>query len=341
MSQIMNIKTDEIFIVGNRRPLNQDAVARLADSISNIGLQTPITVRLTDVLDPEDGEYTRAFVLITGHHRLEAYKVLGLDRIPAIIRNCDEIEAQLWEIAENLHRAELTALERDEQVAKWVELNADRQKAQSAPIESKRPDGKGHRQESGINAASRELGIERTDAQRAVKVASLSDEAKEAARETGLDNNRSVMLSASKEEDPAKQVEVIKQKAERKSLKQQVDDASLAARDAKASADDFNRQLQELRKELAKLRDDNDTLRHELAYARSGTTVKPDDISQEHFDSMVKAMLAYREAMRISSEKPSNLSPRSDEYRLSKDSVLQAQSNLWNSFFPDDEEESA
>ncbi|MBB4094087.1 ParB/RepB/Spo0J family partition protein [Brucella pecoris] len=335
MSQIMNIKTDEIFIVGNRRPLNQDAVARLADSISNIGLQTPITVRLTDVLDPEDGEYTRAFVLITGHHRLEAYKVLGLDRIPAIIRNCDEIEAQLWEIAENLHRAELTALERDEQVAKWIELSTERISSQvETKIERGRPEG-------GVSAAARDLNISKPDAHRAVKVASLSEEAKEAAREVGLDNNRSVLLNASKEEDPAKQVEVIKQKAERKSLKQQVDDASFAARDAKATADDFNRQLQELRKELAKLRDDNDTLRHELAYARSGTTAKPDDISQEHFDSMVKAMLAYREAMRISSEKPSNLSPRSDEYRLSKDSVLQAQSNLWNSFFPDDEEEHA
>jgi len=30
------------------------------------------------------------------------------------------------EIAENLHRAELTALERDEQVAKWIELNQQR-----------------------------------------------------------------------------------------------------------------------------------------------------------------------------------------------------------------------
>jgi len=337
----MDIKTDEIFIVGNRRPLNQDAVARLADSISKIGLQTPITVRLTDVFDPEEGEYDRVYALVAGHHRLAAFRSLGIERIPAIIRNCDEIEAQLWEIAENLHRAELTALERDEQVAKWIELNADRQKAQSAPIESKRPDGKGHRQESGINAASRELGIERTDAQRAVKVASLSEEAKEAAREVGLDNNRSVLLTASKEEDPARQVEVIKQKAERKSLKQQVADATLEARGAKASADDFHRQLQELRKELAKLRDANDTLRHELAYARSGTTAKPDDISQEHFDSMVKAMLAYREAMRVSSEKPSSLSPRSDEYRLSKDSVLRAQSALWNSFFPDDEEERA
>jgi hypothetical protein len=40
--------------------------------------------------------------------------------------------------------------------------------------------------EGGINAASRDLGIERKEAQRAVKIAGLSDEAKQAARDVGL-----------------------------------------------------------------------------------------------------------------------------------------------------------
>jgi hypothetical protein len=82
----------------------------------------------------------------------------------------------------NLHRAELTALERHEQIARWIELTEQCQTARVAPFESKREDGRGHRPESGINAASKELGIERTEAQRAVKVASLSEEAKQAAR---------------------------------------------------------------------------------------------------------------------------------------------------------------
>lgn len=30
--------------------------------------------------------------------------------------------AEIWEISENLHRAELTKLERDEQIARWIEL---------------------------------------------------------------------------------------------------------------------------------------------------------------------------------------------------------------------------
>lgn len=335
MNQIMEIKIDEIFVVGDRRPLNMDAVNRLAESIQKIGLQTPITVRLTDVFDPEEGEYDRVYALVAGHHRFAAYKVLGLDRIPAIIRNCTEIEAQLWEIAENLHRAELTALERDEQVAKWVELNAAKVSAQ---VEAK---PQGGRPESGVRAAARELGLEKEDARRAVKVASLSDEAKEAAREAGLDNNRSVMLTASKEEDPARQVEVIKQRAERKSLKQQVNEAMLKDRSAKSSADDFNRQLQELRQELRKLRDDNDTLRHELEYARKGQVTKPDDISQEHFNIIVKATLAYRDAMIASHNLPRELSERSNERREAKGNVQDALYELWGAFEgPLDEESS-
>ncbi|MEJ0093339.1 MAG: hypothetical protein WDN46_07855 [Methylocella sp.] len=45
--------------------------------------------------------------------------------------------------------------------------------------------------EGGISAAAREIDVERTEVRRAEKVASLSDDAKEAAREAGLDDNQS------------------------------------------------------------------------------------------------------------------------------------------------------
>ena len=77
-------------------------------------------------------------------------------------------QARMWEISENLHRAELTALEHDEQVAEWARL-AEKQMAQVAP---RGPVG--HRPEGGIRKASRELGIERTEVRRAVKVDSLT-----------------------------------------------------------------------------------------------------------------------------------------------------------------------
>ncbi|ACI98702.1 hypothetical protein [Rhodospirillum centenum] len=87
--------------------------------------------------------------------------------------------ARLWEIAENLHRAELTVQERAEHIAEWVRLTADKG-AQVAPPGGRQPHDKG------IKAAVRELGIDRTEAQRAVKIAAISDEAKQAARDAAV-----------------------------------------------------------------------------------------------------------------------------------------------------------
>ena len=72
-------------------------------------------------------------------------------------------------ISENLHRSDLTALERDEQVARWIEL-VD---GVSSQLGTKQKTG---RPESGINAASRELGVKKSSAHRAVKVASIFSE---------------------------------------------------------------------------------------------------------------------------------------------------------------------
>lgn len=100
---------------------------------------------------------------------------------------------------ENLHRTELTALERSEHIAEWVRLTGEKQahEAQLAPHR------KAGQQPGGINAATRELGIDRTEAQRAVKVDGLSDQAKQAAREVGLDTNQSAM-SLSRRGQPSK-----------------------------------------------------------------------------------------------------------------------------------------
>jgi ParB family transcriptional regulator, chromosome partitioning protein len=66
----------------------------------------------------------------------------------------------------NLHRAELRKLQRDEQVAEWIRLT------DASQVETHK---KGQ-QPGGVNAAARELGVEKMDAHRAVKVDSLSDE---------------------------------------------------------------------------------------------------------------------------------------------------------------------
>jgi hypothetical protein len=73
--------------------------------------------------------------------------------------------------------------ERADNIARWLKLTG--QPAQAAPIESKRADGRGHRQESGINAAIRDLGIGRAEAQGSIKIASITPEAARKSRPLG------------------------------------------------------------------------------------------------------------------------------------------------------------
>jgi hypothetical protein len=196
------IMIDDVVIGDGHREVNQTSVKRLADSIEKIGLRHPITVR-------RRGD---KYLLVAGRHRLEACKRLGREHVPALIVSMNNDEARLWEIAENLHRSELTKLERDEQIAEWIKIT-ERLSVQSAPK------GLGHRPEGGISKAARDLDIEETDAKRAVKVASLSDEAKDAAREAGLDDNRSALLEAASKPTVAEQVAAIHQRHTAKVIK--------------------------------------------------------------------------------------------------------------------------
>jgi ParB family chromosome partitioning protein len=48
--------------------------------------------------------------LLAGRHRLQACIELGMNRVPVREEGGSELDAKLWEIAENLHRADLTAV---------------------------------------------------------------------------------------------------------------------------------------------------------------------------------------------------------------------------------------
>src|ERR1700729_4150442 len=98
-------------VVGKRfRQTDQEWVNALAQSISTVGLRTPITVRIMPEILGADGVALQDVpVLVAGLHRLEAVKLLGWEDIDAFVVAGDDKDARLWEIAENLHRKDLTA----------------------------------------------------------------------------------------------------------------------------------------------------------------------------------------------------------------------------------------
>lgn len=190
--RVERIPVDSVEVGPRVRALNEGALASLMASIERLGQLQPITVYTVD---------NSAAHLIAGMHRLEAMKRLGREDIDAVFVTANEVDRELHEIAENLHRAELTALERDEQIARWIELT--QAKIISAQVAQKFdtkniPRGPG-RPESGLSAAARDIGVDRDSAMRAKKVASIADDAKEAARQHNLDDNRSALLDVARQ----------------------------------------------------------------------------------------------------------------------------------------------
>ena len=91
----MQISIFQVNVNAGRRQADPEAVQKLADSISKVGLINPITV---------DQEYT----LIAGLHRLEAAKRLGWTEIKFTVSNLEGLQAELAEIDENFVRKDLS-----------------------------------------------------------------------------------------------------------------------------------------------------------------------------------------------------------------------------------------
>jgi ParB family transcriptional regulator, chromosome partitioning protein len=198
---IKNFRVADIRVLGKHRPLVKEKVRMLADSIKAIGLKTPPTVRLSK----------KGPVLVTGRHRLAAVKKLGRNHIPCIVMRGDKIDRQLWRIAENLHRGDLTKLQRAENIKKWDELIKKRGKGgQAAQPGGRQPHDKG------LSKTAKQLGISREAVRRSKKIAGISPKAKKAAKKEKLDDNQAALLKAAKKSTPKGQTKTLRELAKNK-----------------------------------------------------------------------------------------------------------------------------
>ena len=78
----------------------------------------------------------------------------------------------------------------------------------------------GRGKKGGIREAARQLWLSEADIRRAIKVASLSPEAQQAAHEVGLADNRSALLRAADETTPEDQIRVLEELSGRKKVRQ-------------------------------------------------------------------------------------------------------------------------
>lgn len=85
-----------------RQVFEEEALAELVHSITEVGLLQPVVVRRTE----ED-----SYELIMGERRWRAAQEAGLTAIPAIVRDTDDNDMLRDALLENLHRSQLNPLE--------------------------------------------------------------------------------------------------------------------------------------------------------------------------------------------------------------------------------------
>lgn len=85
-----------------RSTFDEEALNELAESIAQLGVIQPITLKRRS-----DGRYT----IISGERRWRASQMAGLDRLPAYIREVEDEELHAMALVENIQRENLNAIE--------------------------------------------------------------------------------------------------------------------------------------------------------------------------------------------------------------------------------------
>ena len=131
---------------------DDELMQQTIDSISQIGILNPVIVRL----GPGGG-----FEMVSGHRRLHAAELAGLETLPAIVRDLTDDEAVILMVDSNLQREEITPMER---------AQAYRMKLEALKHQGKRVD-------LGDGATSRQVG------EKSWAVAKVSADANESERQ--------------------------------------------------------------------------------------------------------------------------------------------------------------
>ena len=208
LPSLERIPIEDVQVINKQhREVDTHKVAGVAASMAMIGLRTPITVRrIKKDLDTK-------ILLVAGLYRLEAAKKLGWEHIDAFVMEGTKADARMWQVMENLYRADLTALQRAEHVAEVVQaVLQDAEGAQFAPPGGQQP------HDRGIKKAAKALGYSRDEIRRSLKIDGISEAAKTKAKELGLDDNQSALLKIAEEDGEEAQLGVLEEYQVRQDL---------------------------------------------------------------------------------------------------------------------------
>lgn len=165
-----------------RKTFAPETLASLAESIRELG----------EIIDPLTVEYDEThdvFRIISGERRYRAAKLVGLEKLPCIIKEVDEKKRALLQLIANLQRQDMTPLEESAGIRALAQKSGYSQATLARLL---------NRSESYI---SQILGLER-----------LSESARAILQTSEV--SREIQIRASREKDPARQEEMLRDAAE-------------------------------------------------------------------------------------------------------------------------------
>jgi len=194
--KVIEISIYRIVFTEGMRASRGGRLRDLIRSVRLIGIKHPISV-----IKRDDGKYD----LVAGRDRFRAAKELGLKTVPVAVFK-DARAARHWEISENLHRGNLTALESAEHLAAWYREVYEDQGA-SCSSKGRPPSGKAQAARAMPGTGSDEAKRKRVEA--ALLIDAIDPKVKKAIRRAGVDRKRADLVSIAKQKGAAAQMKVL------------------------------------------------------------------------------------------------------------------------------------
>ena len=165
--------------------LDDELMGQTVESIKQIGVVSPLIVRP----DPEGG-----FEILSGHRRLHAAQLAGLETVPVIVKEMDDDAAIIFMVDSNLQRENILPSERA--FSYKMKLEAMKHQGERADLQPETTSRQlGEKLQTSVAVMSEEMGESQRQIQRFIRLTNLIPEILDMVDEKKIAFNPAVELS--------------------------------------------------------------------------------------------------------------------------------------------------
>ena len=179
--------------------LDDELMEQTVESIKQIGVVSPLIVRA----DPEGG-----FEILSGHRRLHAAQLAGLETVPVIVKEMDDDAAIIFMVDSNLQRENILPSERA--FSYKMKLEAMKHQGERSDLQPETTSRQlGEKLQTSVAVMSEEMGESQRQIQRFIRLTNLIPEILDMVDEKKIAFNPAVELSYLKPSEQKKFLEAM------------------------------------------------------------------------------------------------------------------------------------